>query len=239
MADPWGPPLKKPTGERPIRVVTKVNTWIDAWNALGTHQFEIDALWHEGKPLYSQENMAVLIAGMDTNQALHQIIDTAGAMKVSNTNFSLIKDYTDALRRTSPGMTFSNLASSSATVKAYAYPVRFQTTLTADGAGEIVAANVGPPTLAGYQSCMVLTHIYSDTTDAGIIFSVAPSAGAFDTGLASMTIATVANTVSPDFNKGLAWLCGTDAATIQFACAAGQAGAAQEVTFCGAYWYET
>jgi len=120
----------------------------------------------------------------------------------------------------------------------YAQPKLFQTTLTATAGGEIAAANVGPPSLGGYQACMVITHVYSDQTDAGIAFTIAPSAGGLDAGVPNWTVITTANQFT-DYHQGLAWQADTDAATIQFACAGGEAGNAQQVTFCGFYWYET
>lgn len=114
----------------------------------------------------------------------------------------------------------------------------FQTTVTATAGGEIVAVAVGAPALAGYQCCMVITHIWSDQTDGSIALTWT-STGGLTSGLAGTTIATVANTVSPDWNQGLGWKATADNDTIDVACAAGQAGNAQNITFCGYYWYET
>jgi len=115
----------------------------------------------------------------------------------------------------------------------------FQTAVTATGAGEVVAVNVGPPALAGYQPCMRITHVWSDQTTANMTFTCAPTAGALEVGLATTDISSTADLVAPDWHEGLVWQGDTDASTLQCAAAIGQCGAAQIVVFCGEYWYET
>ena len=110
-------------------------------------------------------------------------------------------------------------------------------TLTATGGGEIAIADL-VPALAGYQSCMLLKRIWSDQTDGSINLTIATATG-LDNGPGAVNIATVANTVTPDWADGIPYRGGTDNEAITVLAAAGQCGAAQVVTFIGEYWYET
>jgi len=204
-----------------------------------TNEVRLDAEYEAARPVLEQDQVNVIFAAMDSAGLLHRLVDTSGAITEASAATSLANLVAlHSFLRYRTAETFGG-APGSGTNTEKAQQIPFQTTLTATAGGEITAANVGPPTQASYQAAMRLTHIYSDQTTANITFAIAPSAGAFTVGLTGMDISTVANTVSPDYNKGLVWLCGTDAATIQFACAAGQAGNLQSLTFCGVYWYET
>ncbi|GAI91599.1 unnamed protein product [marine sediment metagenome] len=230
MADPWGPAKRQVTG---------LNEWMARFDAQDIDAMLIDAPWVGNKPIYVAENASIIIGALDDAAGIQQIVNAAGEVtEASAAGAALYLEYIYQLGMMQIHPYFGQPNATSAANSANARKRFFQTTLTADGAGEIVAANVGPPTLATYQSCMLLTHVWSDDADA-ITFTIAPTAGAFDTGLATMIITTVADTVTPDYNGGLAWICGTDAATIQFAAAAGMAQALQNVTLCGVYWYET
>lgn len=114
----------------------------------------------------------------------------------------------------------------------------FQQTVTATAGGEIATVAVGPPALAGYQCCMVITHIWSDQTDGSINLAWS-STGGLTVGLATTNIATTANQIAPDWSPGLAWKATADNDTIDVAAAAGQCGASQVIVFAGFYWYET
>lgn len=175
----------------------------------------------------------------DTTGRLRAVVNTSGY--VTEANSAGIKggtDYLGGLAYSTQHPMFTTSPGVSASVMALQKPKRFQTTVTATAGGEIVAVAVGPPALASYQCCMVITHIWSDQTDASIALTWS-STGGLAEGLAATTIATTANTVTPDWNQGLAWKATADNDTIDVACAAGQAGNAQNITFCGYYWYET
>ena len=116
------------------------------------------------------------------------------------------------------------------------HPKIFITTLTATAGGEIAAAAIAPQ-IAAYRICAKLTHIFSDQTDGSIALTFATTTGLTD-GLAGITIATVAQTVTPDFGQGLYWRGSAVNEGLLVSCAAGQAGAAQEVNFIGVYWGE-
>ena len=136
------------------------------------------------------------------------------------------------------GRTFGGYSASDATV-GYMVPRLFQTSIAATAGGEIVAVDVGPPAVAGYQSCMTIMGIWSDTTQAALTTTWAASAGALDNGLATLDVSTTANLVAPEYSPGLSWQSANDNVTLQVAAAAGQCAASQAFEIIGTYHYET
>lgn len=191
--------------------------------------------------LTPREWLTLLAPNLDSAGNAQNLLSTSG--QVTEASASSINTHVTNMEYDVTALSdhygFGNINSAgSSTVRNAVQRKRFQTTVTATAGGEIVAVAVGAPALAGYQCCMVITHVYSDQTDGSIALTWT-STGGLDSGLAGTTIATVANTVSPDWNQGLAWKATADNDTIDVACAAGQAGNAQNITFCGYYWYET
>jgi len=233
LADPWGPGRKKR--------LTGLQSYLRELYVAPTNEVKVEAEYDGGRPLLSQEQVSVMFAAMDSAGLLHRLVNTSGQITEANSSSisTSASSTMNALRHDRNNPLFGAAPSPAATYWDNAAPRLFQTTLTATAGGEIVAADVGPPTLASYQACMIITHWWSDQTQANITMAVTASAGALSQGLATFDLSTTANTITPDWHQGLAWQAGTDAATIQLSCAAGQAGNAQNITACGIYWYET
>ncbi len=107
-------------------------------------------------------------------------------------------------------------------------------TATTDGAGDygplaIVAA------LASYRACMRIDYIYADGTDPAYTFTMAATSGL--EGIATLNCASVANTIGPDYERGIYYRVNVDGETLTLQLA--NAGNVITYTFFGVYWYET
>lgn len=102
--------------------------------------------------------------------------------------------------------------------------------------GEIAVLDLCPA-LAGYRSCLKITHIWSDQTDAAIdlVFS---TASGLTMGIVNLTIGTTAGQVDPEFGPGIFWEGSAVNEAIRVQAAAGQCQASQVFEFIGEIWYE-
>lgn len=121
-------------------------------------------------------------------------------------------------------------------VERFARVVMFVTG-TAEGTGELIPIELMLP-VTGFQSCMRLTHIFSDSTDAMANLVYGATSG-LAVGLTTIVTETKAGEIFPDYTPGLYFQSTADNEAITVRAAAGQLGALQEVTFIGEFWYET
>lgn len=108
--------------------------------------------------------------------------------------------------------------------------------IVADGAGEIPSTDFAPA-LAGYRTCIKITHVFSDQTKAAISMVFGTTSG-LTRGIVNIDMTTVANGVAPEYGPGLLWEGSAVNEAIFVSCAAGQCGNDQLLWFIGQVWYE-
>jgi hypothetical protein len=227
-----------------------INTHEDLLNAFTSIDQRLHRIIGGNEPPYIYRNKLYLPCSMYSialgaigsgGERIHGGSATAGPhMSVVEDNSSTINTNTSRTYVSLGGIfkSFGGIDTGNTGQTTNAYPKKLGGTLTADGAGEISAATLVAG-VSGYQPCLVITGVWSDTTDGSINLTFAPSAGTFTVGPSTVNIATTANQFTPDFHQGISFFGDTDNTSITVAAAAGQCGAAQVIQLEGYYWYET
>ena len=178
----------------------------------------------------------------DSTGRLHPLVDASGRM--TEVSAAAIKTAIEAVE-TKQGIIKNLMVSISGSFEGgvdnetdawrFQHKVLFGA-LIADGAGEISPTNFAPA-LAGYRTCIKVTHVFSNMTQAAITFVFGTTTG-LSKGVVDIDITTIADSVGPEYGPGLPWEGSAANEAIFCSCAAGQCQNNQLIWLIGEIWYE-
>lgn len=159
LADPWGPPKKLH--------LTSLNAYVQAWNKLDIEEFQIEARWEDGQPIFTQDQLVHILTVMDPLGALHNLVNSSG--EITTVAGSSISTNTSQTHRWSIGHEYpriSRWASSSADLNGQLNQNREYGALGAMTlAGGALANHVLSAAIASYADVIELIGLWSDTAD--------------------------------------------------------------------------
>ncbi|GAH01073.1 unnamed protein product, partial [marine sediment metagenome] len=169
MADPWGPGIK--------RKVASVDSYISAWGALETHEWQISYLRDKQGPIYIQEQFQILLNAMDSLGNLHNIVNASGEVTTYDAWTEATRNQVESLRNTvryNKGYPYFGVAPEGVAAMQLHY---FSVPLTE--AGGAIAATTIVPALAGYTGHAAVQGVWAPagTTDPANVWTFTVAAG--------------------------------------------------------------
>lgn len=231
-----------------VRKVVSVNKLVKDFKSQSKEELEVWAVYGKKGPILTPEMLSFLAGalGIEGEPLIGDAADRgpgtdvveASAAAMAANIVSILTDITKVKRLAylAAHPTFKPVDPANTAEAQDAQSTIMAKTLTATAGGEITTADV-VPSMAGRKTCMLLTHIFSDQTDAAAILTFATASGLSE-GPSPITVETKADEVFPDYCKGLFYRGSANAEAITLTVGAGQLGNAQELTFFGDFWYE-